>query len=243
MNLIKLDATASTNTYLRELSNSCDLDNFTVVVAENQFAGKGQRGTLWSTEIGNNLTFSVFVKDFLPSAEFVFDLNILVALSIYKALKNNFELTFYIKWPNDILAENKKVGGVLIENMLKASGSVHSIIGIGINVNQENFEFLPQGSSLAKLLGEKIDKELVLELILEELKTHLTDFSINKMNTYWEEYRLALFRKDVVSAFEHVDGKRFSGIIRTVTKYGMLQVEAEDNELYEYALKEIKLLY
>ncbi|MDR2221263.1 MAG: biotin--[acetyl-CoA-carboxylase] ligase [Flavobacteriaceae bacterium] len=243
MNLIKLDATASTNTYLRDLCNTCVLDNFTVVVAENQFAGKGQRGSQWSSEVGNNLTFSVFVKDFLPSAAFVFDLNILVVLSIYQALKNNFNLTFNIKWPNDILAENKKIGGILIENMLKADGSVQSIIGVGLNVNQQNFEFLPQGSSLAKLCGEKVDKNAVLEFILEEMKQHLSVFSTEKMITYWQNYRLALFRKDMVSAFEDTAGNRFSGIIRSVTELGMLQVELDDQELKEFGLKEIKLLY
>lgn len=243
MNLIKLDAIASTNTYLKELQANCMLQNFTVVLAENQFAGKGQRGFSWTVEAGSSLTFSVFVKDFLPNPEAVFDLNILVALSVNMALKNKYNLPFRIKWPNDILAGNKKIGGILIENMIKADGSIHSVIGIGLNVNQLDFRNLPSATSLAVLLGKKSDKEELFLTIIDALKRNLRLYSEADVNAAWDDFHSVLYKKDVVMTFEDVHGNRFVGIIRYVTRDGLLVIELEDASLKMYALKEIKMLY
>lgn len=243
MNLIKLDAIASTNTYLKELQANCKLQNFTVVLAENQFAGKGQRGFSWDVEAGSSLTFSVFVKDFLPNPEAVFDLNILVALSVNMALKNKYELPFCIKWPNDILAVNKKIGGILIENMIKADGSIHSVIGIGLNVNQLDFKNLPNATSLAVLLGKKSDKDELFLAIMDELKQNLKRYTQADVNVAWDDFHSVLYKKDAVMTFEDGQGDRFVGIIRYVTRDGLLCIELENDDLKLYALKEIKMLY
>ncbi len=243
MNIIKLDATASTNTYLRELLNSCELENFTTVVTENQFAGRGQRGAEWVVEAGSNLTFSVLVSNFTGGFTSVFDLNVMIALSIVKALKKNTNLSFFIKWPNDIMSQNKKIGGILIENILKSDGSITSIVGIGINVNQTNFTQLEQASSLKLLSGEMIDKELLLQQIIEEIKQGYADLKDQKEKVIWREYKEVLFRKNKVSTFQLPSEEKFVGIIRDVTNYGKLVVQCEDNEQKEFAIKEIKLLY
>ena len=87
MNIIKLNATASTNTFLKELAIGTNLENLTVVTTQNQFQGKGQRGNGWQSEDGKNLTFSVFVKDFVSRHDDLFLLNIVVPLCVLKALK------------------------------------------------------------------------------------------------------------------------------------------------------------
>lgn len=243
MNIIKLDAIGSTNTYLKELLNVSNLENFTIVAAENQFAGKGQRGSIWSAEVGSSLTFSVLVKDLLSSPEFVFDLNVLVALSVFRALKKSYNLPFYIKWPNDILSCNKKICGILIENVIKANGDTLSIVGIGVNVNQENFEDFPQASSLFRLTGTKSDKDVLLHVILEELIHYCEEYKKSGGDFLWNEYHECLYRISVPTVFEKTDGTRFMGIITEVSKQGFLCVQLEDESIQEFGMKEVKMLY
>lgn len=243
MNIIKLDATASTNTYLRDLLYAFQLENFTVVVAENQFAGKGQRGAEWLVESGSNLTFSVLLKDLLPSPESVFDLNIVVGISVLNGLKKKYKLPFSIKWPNDILAGNKKICGILIENIIKSSGEVLSIAGMGINVNQQNFENLPQGTSLFNLLGTKIDKEEVMESVLNELKQNCERLKSGDNNELWNEYHKNLFKYQETCVFELPNKHTFEGVIQGVTCHGNLTVTKENGTIEEFAIKEIKMLY
>lgn len=149
MNIIKLSAINSTNDYLKKLSAGQYLENFTVVVAEHQTAGKGQMGAKWSVVPGKNLTFSVLIKDLLLEINEIFNLNAAVAISITETLESFNIPDICIKWPNDILAGNKKIGGVLIENSIKNNGEIFSIVGIGLNINQLDFENLPKASSLA----------------------------------------------------------------------------------------------
>lgn len=243
MNIIKLDATASTNTYLREMLTTCDLENFTVVVAENQFAGKGQRGSNWVSEAGSNLTFSVLLKSVPVSIQRVFDLNVMVALAVVRTLKKMYDLPFFIKWPNDILSYTKKICGILIENIIKQQGEVFSIVGIGINVNQKNFSSMSKASSLSIMLEKQLDKEELLHALLQELAKGYQQLEEGQVALMWQEYKTFLFRKDSVSAFELPQGSRFNGIIRDVTPYGKLVVEMEDSSNAVFDLKEVKLLY
>lgn len=243
MNIIKLDAIASTNTYLKEMLSTFQLENFTVVTAENQFAGRGQRGTEFVIEPGSNLTFSVLLKDLLPSPESVFDLNIMVGLSVLNALKKKYNLPFSIKWANDILAGTKKICGILIENVIKSSGEILSVVGIGINVNQEKFDGLPQASSLANLLDTKLDKEEILNDVLIELHTNCEKIKRGETENLWEEYHQNLFRINQACVFELPAGNRFQGMIQGVTRQGKLVVAKQDDEIEEFEIKTIKMLY
>jgi BirA family biotin operon repressor/biotin-[acetyl-CoA-carboxylase] ligase len=243
MNIIKLDAIGSTNTYLKEILTHSNLENFTVVVTENQFQGKGQRGSVWVDEVGSSLTFSVLVKELLVSPEYVFDLNILVALSVRQSLNKLLNLPFNIKWPNDILSYNKKVGGILIENVIKASGETLSVVGIGINVNQENFDHLPQASSLFRLCGVKIDKDELMHKIMESLTSYCKKYKEVGSDFVWEEYKHHLYRISIPTAFELPSGERFMGIILGVTRYGLLEVKKEDDTVEQFDIKQVKLLY
>lgn len=243
MNIIKLDAIGSTNTYLKDLLTVSNLENFIVVVAENQFAGKGQRGSTWTSEAGSSLSFSVLMKDILSSPEYVFDLNVMVALSVYQALKKTYNLPFYIKWPNDILSYNKKICGILIENIIKANGETQSIVGIGINVNQESFNDFPQASSLFKLTGTKTDKDVLLNAVLDELKYYSEQYLAKGGDFLWIEYHSHLYRINTPTAFENKEHTRFMGIIKEVTKYGLIRIQLEDDSIQEFGMKEIKMLY
>jgi BirA family biotin operon repressor/biotin-[acetyl-CoA-carboxylase] ligase len=243
MNIIKLNAIDSTNSFLKEILLQQYLENFTVVVAENQIKGKGQVGAIWVSENGKNLTFSVLIKDSLAESNEVFILNTIVSISVIKALEKFKIKKLAIKWPNDILSENKKIAGILIENIFKGFNEIVSIVGIGLNVNQLQFDNLPQASSLAILNNQIFDKEKLLEEILFQIKFHVTQFSKGIKFNFWEEYHTYLFKKDIPCVFENLDKKQFLGIIKGVTEFGKLNVLLEDDSEKEFEIKELKMLY
>lgn len=243
MRIIKLDAIDSTNHFLKALSAKESCENFTVVSAETQIAGKGQRGSRWDADSGKNLTFSILYNQKVDGVTSFFTLNIIVALSIVEALKSISNLKFVIKWPNDILTENKKISGILIENTFKNSNEVQSIIGIGLNVNQSQFKNLPQASSLYVLENKIFDKDLILISIVNQLEFNLKQLLILGETHFWDAYHQILFKKDVVSTFETVSGNRFVGKIQEVTRDGKLAVLIEDDSIHFFDVKEVKMLY
>lgn len=243
MNIIKLSAIESTNSFLKELIMNQYVENFTIISTENQTKGKGQVGAVWDSEAGKNLTFSVLVKDVVVESASVFILNTLVSISIIKALEKFKINNLAIKWPNDILSEQKKIAGILIENIFKGNNEIISIVGIGLNVNQLYFENLPQASSLAILNNKEFDENLILIEICHQLKFHCAQISNNVKKDFWEEYHNYLFKNNIPSVFLDVDNHQFMGIIKGVSKFGKLQVMLEDDSLKEFDLKEIKMLY
>ncbi len=239
MQLIKLDAIDSTNDFLKNLSRSQPVDNFTVVSAENQTEGKGQMGAKWNSEIGKNLIMSVFVKDVLAGHQDVFALNITVALSVVEALQKHAIPNVSIKWPNDIMSGQRKIGGILIENAFKDSG-IESVIGLGLNVNQTHFEDLPQASSLALVADRTFDKDLLLVQIAETIESRCGSIDSGKL---WNEYHGLLFKKGVPMAFETENHQRFMGIIDGVEPDGKLRILHQDDTVQTFGVKEIKMLY
>lgn len=242
MKLIKLDAIDSTNDFLKALSSQDELENFTTVTAENQTKGKGQVGGLWKTEAGKNLTMSVLVKDFLFNNDKVFNLSVLVSLSVAEVLKSLNIPDICIKWPNDILSYNKKLVGILIENTLKSDGRIVSVVGIGINANQTDFDELPNASSLAVISGKTFDKEELAILIVEKLKEKIQSWDTSA-EIFWDDYFNFLFKKGVPTAFRDNNNQDFMGIIQGVSPIGKLQVLLEDDSVVEFEIKEVKMLY
>ena len=241
MPVIKLDATTSTNDFLKDLAQASNLQNFTVVTAEHQTSGRGQRTATWHSERGKNLTFSILVKDSVSIDE-IFTLNVAIALSVINALKSVALPQLAIKWPNDIMAVNKKIGGILIENILKPDGAVQSIVGIGINVNQTNFENLPKASSIAAILQREFDRDLVLNLIVTEITNVVSNLADQKVEL-WKKYESNLYKKGVPMPFESNDGHRFMGIIQKVTQNGRLEIIDQHDQIKTFDIKEIQILY
>ena len=243
MEIIKLNATNSTNTYLKNLLKEKQVKDLSCIWALSQTQGRGQQGAKWISEPGKNLTFSILKKfENLPS-EYHFLLNMEVSLAIFRALKKLYIPDLAVKWANDILSSKKKICGILIENTLHKEQISSSIIGIGVNVNQVFFNDLPNVSSLQKIMGHPFDLEEVLLLICQELEVSLKSLSPTRFETMLDEYHTHLFRKDKPSTFEYPNGERFMGYIRGVSHNGQLQVEQEDALMSSFSLKEIKLLY
>ncbi|WP_348825204.1 biotin--[acetyl-CoA-carboxylase] ligase [Flavobacterium aestuarii] len=242
MKLIKLDAIDSTNEFLKGLSNRQEVQNFTVVTAETQYKGKGQMGAKWDSEPGKNLIMSVLIKGFLFNYEDVFNLNVVVSLAVIRALKKYNIPALSVKWPNDIMSANKKIGGILIENSMKGDGTIASIVGIGLNVNQTEFVNLPRASSLSIICHANFDKEEILFKIISEIKKIITDFSA-RFSFLWEEYTNGLFKIGIPAAFSDEYDNNFMGIIKGVSENGKLLIQLEDDSICEYNLKEVQMLY
>lgn len=243
MHIIKLPAIDSTNSYLKELTMKQSVENFTIVVAENQTNGRGQRGANWEVEEGKNLTFSVLVKEVLVNFEEVFNLNVVVVVSLFQTFSNLKIPNLAIKWANDILADKKKICGILIENQFKSNSEIFSVIGIGINVNQENFINLPQASSLKLISGKEWNKDEVLLTFLNQFQKNINLYKNEGANYFWEVYHENLFKKNVPMAFEDNFNTKFMGIIKQVLPNGLLQIELEDDSLQLFDIKEVKMLY
>ncbi len=243
MKIIKLNATSSTNVYLKDLMLSSAVKDFTVVTAKKQTNGRGQMGTSWNAEDGKNLTFSVLKRFDNFSIDNQFLLSICVSLSVYKTLYDLKVPNLTIKWPNDILSGTSKICGILIENSLSGSKIQTSIIGIGLNVNQIIFNNLLNVSSLKLLLGKSINLEEVLQFLLKDLQEYLFSIENKGAQEFWPIYESRLFRVNKPSTFEDVNGNFIMGFIRGVSSQGKLIVELEDSVIKEYGLKEVKLKY
>ena len=142
MYIIKLDAIDSTNAYLKTLVSTNTVEDYTVVVAKHQTEGRGQMGTQWHVEDGKNLTVSVLTHMKGFALDHSFYISMITSLAIVETLQSFNIPKLHVKWPNDILSENKKICGILIENVIKQDVISASIIGIGLNddnrKNEEN---------------------------------------------------------------------------------------------------------
>ncbi|TRX22083.1 biotin--[acetyl-CoA-carboxylase] ligase [Flavobacterium franklandianum] len=242
MQLIKLDAIDSTNEFLKGLSSNQILENFTVVTAENQTKGKGQMGAIWNSEPSKNLIMSVLITDFVTDINQIFNVNIAISLSVIKTLEDFDIPELSIKWPNDIMSYNKKIGGILIENSIKSDGTINSIVGLGLNINQMNFENLPKASSLAVICNTTFDKEKILLKIIEKLEKNIQIWNQNS-DLLWSEYTNKLFKKGIPMPFSGGNEQNFMGIIQGVSSIGKLQILLEDDSVPEFDIKEIQMLY
>lgn len=243
MFIIKLNAIDSTNSYLKRLSSKEVVKDFTVAITNYQTKGRGQMGTQWSSQDSKNLMFSVFKDNHNTKVEDNFYISMVVAVSILEALEAFKIKNLKVKWPNDILSEEKKIGGILIENVIKQSNISASIIGIGININQTIFDNLPQASSMRLISGRVYDLDEVLHLILKKLKHNFRLLNQKQFGLLKNTYENYLFRKDKPSTFRDSEGELFSGFIKGVSDSGNLQVLIEDNILTEFDLKAVTLLY
>lgn len=243
MKIIKLNAIDSTNTYLKNLGRETRPEDGLVVVANAQTNGRGQIGASWQSVKGKSLTFSVFKRfSSLPVAHHASVL-FTTAIAIKEALEALQIDDVAIKWPNDILAGGKKCCGILIENQLQHETIATAIVGVGLNVNETEFNALPQATSLRLASGRVFELDRVLYHVSEILLKHLSAIEELSSEVIKTRYEASLFKKGVVSTFETPESDRFSGIIRGVKSNGELIVEKEQDVFETFEVKQLKLLY
>ena len=243
MRIIKVNAIDSTNSFVRKFYEGNNDFEPVCVRAISQTKGRGQRGSSWKTNAGENLTFSILYPQKQLNISRHFLLSATISLAVIEALAQLQIPDLKVKWPNDILSAKRKIGGILIENIVKTEGIVASIIGIGLNVNQLNFEGLPQAGSLRSLTGESFDLDELMQRILSAVQDEMKDLPEVSVTEILEDYVKNMFRLNVVSSFSLPDGEHFNGIIRGVTTEGKLNLEIEDGVFKTFDLKEVRLLY
>ena len=231
----------STNAFLQKQQSECDIRNW-VVSADEQTAGKGMGSNSWESEVGKNLTFSLALDmGFLP-AERQFLLSEAVPLGIVEVLDKLLPTEkLSIKWPNDIYYGNRKLAGILINSTIKANMMDISIIGIGLNVNQMQFQDWPTNPISLKLIT---GKDFELQPLLEQLAEHIiikVEQLKSNLTTIEQDYLKRLFRYRTWADYE-VDGKVLQLLMTGIDPFGRLQLVDEQRTLYTFDIKEIKFV-
>lgn len=226
----------STNSEAQQLLIKNKATEGCTVLTSEQTKGRGQRGNTWEAEPGKNITLSVILSPvFLPVRQ-QFYLNMAVSLAVLDLLREYGATGAQVKWPNDLYIQDKKLGGILIENTINSYSLQHSIVGIGLNINQLDFE-VDTATSLAAVTGNVTNLEHVTARLLELLEKRYLELRSARHAKLKYEYLQALYRYQEKHRFI-VDGKRAEGCIVGVDEDGRLGVEL-DGELRFFGFKEI----
>ncbi len=229
----------STNTFLLEN----DFPDGTVIVAESQTAGRGRRSRKWHSPPGKNLYFSILLRDpgFTPLQ--VLQLNLVTAVAIVKALEEE-GIRASIKWPNDILLNEKKLGGILIESEMESNRARKVVIGIGLNVNMTSGEIPPELSDIATSIkietGRETNLTELLKNLLQKLQLWYNIFKqegFNHVKNEWENY-FSWMGKEVVV---YQDGFSITGIAERIDESGFLIIRDKEGRLHRIIVGDVSL--
>ena len=240
MGIIKLDAIESTNDFLKDLAADQPVADYTVVTAERQTKGRGQMGAKWESQAGKNLIMSILIHNPVENIQKIFLLNAAIAFAVAQVLSDLEASDITIKWPNDIMSGSKKIGGILIENSIGGNG-IRSVVGLGLNVNQTEFETLPRASSLAVETGREWNRDILLEEIVKNIKAATANLE-KRENEILANFNARLFRYGLATGFRSAQGT-FMGEIVNVGVDGLLNLRHSNGELLSYDLKQVEMLY
>ncbi len=235
---------SSTNSLLREIrKQESQLSEAFALASFRQTAGRGQQNNVWTSEADKNIAYSVFLRPghLRPACSFV--LSQAVSLALLKTLRDETGIRAEIKWPNDIYVEDKKIAGILIENELRGKTILDSIVGIGLNVNQEQFsESIPNPVSVFQLCGRAYD----LQALTLALHSHLGEayaktFTEEGKKEIAKDYHRHLYRREGLHCYK--EGNRlFMARILRVLPGGQLELESDEGSIRAFAFKEIEYL-
>jgi len=234
----------STNKLMLELINSSPPEEGLVVWTDEQTDGKGHGNNLWESEKGKNLTFSLLLKPSVidPAEQFI--LTQMISLAIRNLITKFVpDEAVKIKWPNDVYIASDKVAGILIQNILKGNEIDYSVIGIGLNVNQEKFHSdAPNPVSLIHYTGASVSVEDVLSKLLIEINTIYSRLGsksyLEKLNKLYLE-NLYLYKKQ--GNFR--EGKNeFIASVEGIGEYGRLKLRLENGKIQLFDFKEVEFV-
>ena len=239
--IIHIRETNSTNNYLKELLQTQNVDEGTVVWADFQSAGKGQRGNGWESEAGKNILFSIVLFPGFIKAGEQFILSQIVSLAVANCLQE-YTAGISIKWPNDIYWNEKKICGILLENTILEDNIGHSVAGIGININQVDFRSdAPNPVSLKQITNRDYNLEEILKTVVDNINVYYQQIKIGKTDSLIKQYKESLFRKDGYHLYN--DGiSDFLARIQDVDSSGLLILKTKEGEERHFAFKEVKYI-
>ncbi len=233
--IIQIECVDSTNNYVANLLSEGKIEHGTVILADEQTKGRGQRGATWDSNAGENLIFSMFVDTAIMSVKDQFILTQIISVAVANLI-SKFGIEADIKWPNDIYIKGRKIGGILIENQIKGSFLNGSIVGIGLNINQIDFNNL-KATSLKLERGEFIPIQSVVFSLINEINVGWDLIQTNQFEKINELYLSKLWLLNKEADFTDQSGE-FRGCIKGVSPTGFLIIQKKD-ELIQYDLKEI----
>jgi BirA family biotin operon repressor/biotin-[acetyl-CoA-carboxylase] ligase len=244
-NLIFLPEVTSTNSYAMNLLKNVNLPEGTVVQTTNQTQGKGQRGSRWMADPTSNLTVSIVLKPTFLELKNQFYLYLISALACYDTMAeifDNSQFDIKIKWPNDILVNQKKIAGILIENNILNNQINGCVIGIGINVNQLKFDPGINATSIALSLKNEYPLAKVLNLLCSNVEKHYLAMREQKFNLIQGSYLQHLFGLNTWRQFE-VGGSLKSLMVLGVSDRGLLLLRDKNDSILEVDVKEVRWTY
>jgi BirA family biotin operon repressor/biotin-[acetyl-CoA-carboxylase] ligase len=237
-NSFYIKQTNSTNALLWEMIREKSLPEGFVVFTDFQSAGKGQPGNLWESESGKNLLFSMVLHPIHVPMDELFLLSQLVSIAIKNTLDKYVD-NITVKWPNDIYWKDKKIAGILIENSLQGNKIKTVVIGIGLNVNQKEFESdAPNPVSLLQITCKRQNRKELLDKICGNILILYEKLNAEKIRS---DYSEALFRKDGYHSF-NADHEYFQAKIIEVNTDGQLELETLNGERKGYYFKEVSFV-
>ena len=232
----------STNEYAVNLISKSNPSEGTVISAYNQTNGRGQIGSKWDTEAGSNLTLSVILYPNFLEASRQFLLSQAIALGVFDCLKTYISSGLALKWPNDIYHLDKKAGGILLQSGLKGSRLMWCVAGIGINVNQIDFNpSLPNPTSLKTICGADIDLEELTAKICQQLEFRYLQLKNGHFEKIQSDYLQNCYRFMEESLFERPNLEVFSGKITGVDPIGKLMITHSNGE-ESFGMKEVRFV-
>jgi BirA family biotin operon repressor/biotin-[acetyl-CoA-carboxylase] ligase len=243
-NLIKLSAVDSTNNFLKNLlSKSEPLPEGTVIMADDQFAGRGMQENVWKAEPGKNLTISLLLKPSFLTLNKQFLLNMAISIAINNTLSAFLPKGLSVKWPNDIYYNDVKLGGVLIENAITGDRIKNTVVGIGINVNQSLFpaELAQKATSLYQILQENVNLQVLLADLCSQIEALYLQLKGNRGDMIRKAYVDRLY-KIHTSALYRQNGEVFEGTITGVSDLGLLNIN-KGGKLVQFNFKEIEFIH
>lgn len=237
-----LEEVESTNSYLAEKLKKDKIPEGFVVSAIDQTAGRGQAHAKWKSEPGKNLLLSfVFYPGFV-SIPNIFLVNKAFSLGVADLVKNLSGEKISIKWPNDIYHKDRKISGILLENSMSSSKIQQTILGIGLNVNQDDFpKELPNPTSLKLITGKELDVNSVLNELCSTIEARYLQLKREEYETLSKDYSTILYRKDEWHTYIS-ERKEFEGMIKGVDKRGRLLVMHRNEMEIFYDMKDIKFV-
>jgi len=227
-NLVYVPQCHSTNTLATELSQKAETPEGTLIITNHQVAGRGQRGSSWEAAPGENLTFSLVLKPYFLQAQNQFQLNQAISLGVLDYVKTKVTADIRVKWPNDVMVNERKVCGILFENQISGNDLRHSIVGIGLNMNQQAFQS-PTASSLSLFSKQRYSLPQELEILLYHLESRYLMLKEGNYQMLKTEYLQHLYRLGETHRFSNQE-LEFDGIISGIDEMGHLRIEVDGNE-------------
>lgn len=238
--MLEMDSIDSTNNFLRRYDAPMER-RVVLATAEFQTAGRGSGTNCWESERGRNLLLSLLLRPTWVDATEMYGLSEIAALAVREALEEYAE-GFSVKWPNDIYFGDRKIAGLLIENVLEGHKVGRCVVGVGLNVNQQTFlSDAPNPVSLSQILGREEERRFVLEKVTSHFIHRYDQLQQEGRAEIHADYLSCLYRKGEEHSYSDSKGL-FLATLQDVELSGHLILQDREGKMRRYAFKEVQYI-